>query len=465
MTEHVFDLVVVGTGTGLDVANWAAEAGWRVAIVEKGPLGGTCLNRGCIPSKLLIHSADVMETIRRARLFGIHVGEVKVDFPAIVRRVVESVDGDSRAIRDGLRALENPRLFEGHGRFVGMKRLRVGDDELVAERFLLATGARPAIPDVPGLADVPYMTSTEALRRTTLPRSMVVLGGGYIAAELAHFYGGLGTEVTIVHRQPVLLNRGDFTVARAFTAAFARRFRLALSSVPTRVSREGDEIVDETRRVDGAPGDTLRAEALLVAVGVVPNGDTLDLARTGVAVDARGFIAVDEFLETSVPGIYALGDAIGRFLFKHAANHEAPYAFQNLREPGNRIPVDYKGMPYAVFASPQVAGVGASEGELRRLGMPYLVGAYRYRDTAMGHALEEDDGFVKILVDPETREILGCHILGPEASTLIHEVVVAMRAGDGTVDNLTGSIHVHPALNEVVQRAAGELAPPRQEGA
>jgi dihydrolipoamide dehydrogenase len=336
----------------------------------------------------------------------------------------------------------------------------VGEDELVAERFLLATGARPHVPDVPGLAAAPYMTSTEALRRTTLPRSMIVLGGGYIAAELAHFYGSLGTAITIVHRHPVLLSRGDSSIAGRFTECYQRRFRLVLDAEPVAVRQEGDGIVVEVAGTKDGRRETLRAEALLVATGVVSNADLLDLGKTGVKTDERGFIAVDGYLETNVPGIFALGDAIGRFMFKHAANHEAPYAFQNMREPENRILVDYKGMPHAVFASPQVAGVGATEDDLKRLGVPYVVGTYRYRDTAMGHALEDHDGFVKFLVDPATGEILGCHVLGHEASTLIHEVIVAMRAGEGTIESITSSVHVHPALNEVVQRAAGELAPP-----
>jgi dihydrolipoamide dehydrogenase len=459
MAAHRFDLVVVGTGTGLDVANWAAEAGWRVAIVEKGPIGGTCLNRGCIPSKLLLHSADVMEVLRRAPAFGIHPQGVTVDFAAIVKRVTDSVDGDSRGIEEALRGLDNPRLFRGEARFVGAKRLRVGEDELEAERFLLASGARPRIPPVEGLADVPYMTSTDALRRTTLPRSMVVLGGGFIAAELAHFYGSLGTQVSIVHRHPLLLNREDGDIARRFTEVYQRRFRLALDAEPTRVRREGQDIVVETRGRDGKRG-ALRAEALLVAVGLTPNSDVLDVARTGVRTDARGYIAVDAYLETSVPGIFALGDAIGKHMYKHAANHEGPYALQNLREPGNRVPVSYHAMPHAVFAWPQVAGVGATEEEVRQSGAPYLVGTHRYRDTAMGHALEEDDGFVKLLVHAETGRILGCHILGPEAATLLHEVVVAMKAGEGTIENVTRAVHVHPALSEVVDRAAASLAHP-----
>lgn len=464
MAEHRFDLVVVGSGSGLDVANWAAEAGWRVAIVEKGPLGGTCLNRGCIPSKLLIHSADVAETLRRAHLFGIKVQGFDVDFPAIVRRVTASVDGDSAGIARGLAGLDNPRLFQGEARFVGPRRLRVGSDELLGERVLLATGARPRVPDLPGLRDVPHLTSTEALRLERQPRSLCILGGGYIAAELAHFFGSLGTEVTIVHRHPWLLNREDDDVARAFTEAYQRRFRLVLDADAVAVRRESGGVALEARPRRGGAAQVVRAEHLLVAVGVTPNSDTLDLAKGGVRTNKEGFIEVDAYLQTSAEGVYAFGDAIGRYMFKHAANHEASFAFQNLRNPRTRAEVEYGAMPHAVFAGPQVAAVGSTERELRASGIPYLVGRWRYRDTAMGHALEEEDGFVKLLVHAETRKILGCHILGPEASTLVHEVIVAMTAGEGTVDLLEQAIHIHPALSEVVQRATWGLAPPGHHG-
>lgn len=454
-----FDLVVVGTGTGLDVANWAAQAGWRVAVVEKGALGGTCLNRGCIPSKLLIHSADVMETIRRAHLFGIKVKGVKVDWPAIVQRVTASVDGDSANIERGLKGLDNPRLFQGEARFVAPKRMRVGEQELRAERFLLALGARPRVPDIPGLADVPYMTSTEALRREEQPKSMTVLGGGYIGAELAHFYGSLGTAITIVHRHPVLLRREDHDIAAAFTAIYQRRFRVLLEAKPVAVRQEGKEIAVEVQHKDGKR-EEVRSEALLVATGVAPNTDTIALDKAGVKTDAQGYVEVDAHLQTNVKGIYALGDVLGRYMFKHAANHEAPFAFENLRNPQEPVPVNYDAMPHAIFGGPQVASVGATEQELRDTGRDYLVGRWRYRETAMGHALEEDDGFVKLLIAADSGRLLGCHVLGPEAATLIHEVIVAMVSGDGTVRNLEKAVHIHPALSEVVQRATWDFQPP-----
>ena len=456
-TPQRFDLVVVGSGSGLDVANWAVAAGWRVALVEKGPLGGTCLNRGCIPSKLLLHSADVAMTLRRAPLFGIHPTGFTVDFPAMVRRVSESVDGDARRIEHALRHRENPKLLQGEARFVGPRTLQVGDDVVEGDRVLLATGARPRVPDVPGLRDVPFLTSTEALRLDALPSSMVILGGGFVACELAHFFGSLGTRVAIVQRRATLAPAEDEEVALALTDAYRRRFDVRTDAEPTRVWKDGDGVAVETRRRDGEV-EVLRAQTLLVATGVTPNSDTLDLARTGVRVDARGFIVVDDFLETDEPGVFALGDAIGRFLLKHNANHESTYAFHNMRHgPGERVPVDYHAMPHAIFGWPQVAGVGATEQALRAAGVPYRVARWRVRDTAMGHALEDEDGFVKFLVEPETRRILGCHVLGPEASILIHEVVVAMTSGEGTLESIARAVHVHPALSEVVHRAATGL--------
>ena len=452
-----FDLVVIGSGSGLDVANGLASRGWRVAIVEKGPLGGTCLNRGCIPSKMLLHSADVVETIRTADLFGIHVKGYDIDFPSIVRRVTESVDKDAAEIEHAFQSIDNPKLFKGDARFVGMKALQVGQETLHADKFLLASGGRPLVPDVPGLRESGFITSDEALRLTVQPKELTILGGGYIAVELAHFFGSLGTKVNIVQRHPVLVPREDEEVSQRFTEIFRGKHNVLTGFEAVRVAKEGGVYRVTVRRTDGRDERTLNSDTLLVAVGRTPNSDVLDVAKTGVRTDAKGFIVTDEYLRTNVPGIFSLGDAVGHFLFKHSANLEAQYDYYNLLDPKNPIPVDYTAMPHAIFTSPQIAGVGKTEQELRAGKAPYLVGRYNYIDTAMGQALEDRTGFVKILAAPDTGKILGCHILGTDAATLIHEVLVAMRSGDGTVQNLTRTVHIHPALSEVVQRAASNL--------
>lgn len=451
-----FDLIVIGSGSGLDVANAIASRGLKVAIVEKGPMGGTCLNRGCIPSKMLLHSADVVETIRTANLFGVHVQGYEIDFPAIVRRVTEAVDKDSRSIEHAFQSIDNPKLFKGEAKFVGTKALRVGGETLQADRILIASGGRPLIPDVPGLRDSGFITSDEALRLTVQPLELTILGGGYIAVELAHFFGSLGTRVHIVQRHSLLVPREDEELSRRFTDIFRQKYDVLTDHQATRVSKR-DGRYEVIVRGRGGDERTISSDTLLVAVGRTPNSDLLDVAKTGVKTDAKGFVITDEYLRTNVPGIYALGDAVGHFLFKHSANLEAQYDYYNLLDPENLIPVDYTAMPHAIFTSPQIAGVGRAEQELKAAKVPYRVGRYNYIDTAMGEALEDRTGFVKILADPETGKILGCHILGTDAATLIHEVLVAMRSGDGSVRNLTRTVHIHPALSEVVQRAAASL--------
>ena len=450
-----FDLIVIGSGSGLEVSSEAVARGLSVAVVEHGPFGGTCLNRGCIPSKMLIHTADVMETIRRAELFGITAQVSAVDWDFIVNRVVKTIDPDAQAIEEGNRQHPNITVFKGTGKFVEHKALEVGSERIAAETIVIAAGTRPRIPDIDGLADVPFITSDEALRLPSQPRRLVIVGGGYIAAELAHFFGALGTEVTIVHRGPRLLRLEDDDVSARFTEVYQRRFAMLLNTVVRRAQRNGGEIVLEVAS-DGQQ-QTLAADALLLAVGRVSNTDLLDVTQTGVAVDERGFIKANEYLETDVPGIWALGDIVGRYLLKHSANLEAAHVAHNIFNPENKVPVDYHAMPHAIFASPQVGSVGLTERQAREQDLPYVASTYNYYDTAYGSSIEDRDGFVKAVAHRETGEILGCHIIGSEASILIQEVANAMRMRL-TTDAITQSIYVHPALPEVVQRAFGSLA-------
>lgn len=453
-----FDLIVIGSGSGLDVADAAASSGMKVCVVEKGPLGGTCLNRGCIPSKIIVHSADVAMMIRRAADFGLHVDGWHVDFEYIVSRANDIVDEDSRNIEHALtHHVQNPHLIKGEARFVGEKVLRVGREKIQADKILIAAGTRPHIPQVPGLQEVGFITSDEALRLRVQPKELVIIGGGYIAAELGHFFGALGTRVTVIQRRPHLLRQEDEEVASKFTEVFSRFHRVVTNCTPVGVSHQGGLITVTIEDVDTKERSEVTGDTLLVATGRVPNTDLLNLEVTGVKTDDKGFIKVNEYLETDSQGIFALGDVVGRYLYKHNANHEAQYAYWNLVL-NHKIPVDYSIMPHAVFSHPQVAGVGLTEKECRERKIDYAVGRYEYANTGMGLALQEKDGFVKFLARRADGKILGCHILGPEASTLIHEVIVAMKCGDGTIENILNAIHVHPALSEVVARAASGLA-------
>jgi dihydrolipoamide dehydrogenase len=458
-----YDFLVIGSGSGLDVANAAANQGQSVAVVEKGRLGGTCLNRGCIPSKMLLYHANVMETIEHADEFKIDATVTGVQFADIVREVNEDVHGSSDSIQRGLSSSDRHELYEAEGQFVDDRTLELsgGDhdgERIRADTVLVAAGTRPAIPPIDGIETVDSLTSTEALQLETPPEHLVIVGGGYIAAELAQFFGTFGSDVSIVGRRPNLLPDADEEVATAFTERYADRFDVYTGYEATDVSEADGSITVEARPYTyGDGGDanseepvSVTGDELLVAAGRVPNTDTLNAEAAGIETDEAGFVETDEYLRTTTDRVWALGDIVGEYLLKHNANHEARAVARNLF--GDELePVDYSAMPFAVFASPEVAGVGLTEQELRVSDQEYAKRTYRYEETARGSAMKAE-GFVKPIIDLEG-EILGCHIIGPEASNLIQEVVVAMTAGSGTIQDIRGSVHIHPALSEVVQRA------------
>jgi mycothione reductase len=269
----------------------------------------------------------------------------------------------------------------------------------------------------------------------------------------------LGTKINIIQRKKFLIPNEDEEVSQKFTEIFSKKYNIYVSYETEYVSRENNEFHVVAKEDTSGKSLELVSDQLLIAAGRIPNSDTLDLEKTGVRVGEKGYIKTDTFLETDVNGIFALGDIIGRYLFKHNANHEAQYAFNNILHPDKKIPVNYAAMPHAIFSSPQVAGVGFTEQELKKVGIEYQKSVYAYINTAMGLALEDRDGFVKFLADKMNGKILGCHIIGSEASILIHEVLVAMRADDngGTIDNIRKTVHIHPALSEVVSRAAANI--------
>ena len=495
-----FDLAVIGSGSGLDVASAAYQHGLRVAVIEKGKMGGTCLNRGCIPSKLLIHSADVAETIKSAHVFGLKVEGFSVDFHSIVEQVNETVDLQSEKIRKSFEGRENPKLFANECKFVGEKIISIepggnsshhnsnsgnGYNETImitADKILIASGTRPRIPEINGLKDSGYITSDEALRLNKQPKVLTIIGGGYIACELAHFFGALGTKINIIQTRQVLIPDEDEEISKKFTETFSKKYNVYLGYETMFVSKENNNNNNNNSSkfhviAKNASGKQIQLDSdeLLIAAGRIPNSDRLDLEKTGVKINKKGFIITDRYLETNVKGIFALGDAIGRYLFKHSANYEAQYAFYNILHPDRMIPISYYAMPHAIFSSPQVAGVGFTEQELAKKQqknnkqndnmnntkniIDYRKSVYHYIDTAMGLAIKDHDGFVKFLIGKKDGKILGCHIIGTQASILIHEVLAAMKGytddnGDGTIENITKSIHIHPALSEVVARAA-----------
>ena len=453
MVAHSYDLVIVGAGSGnmLPVGQFA---GWRIAVVEADRFGGTCLNRGCIPSKMLVHTADVAQTIRHADRFGIGAKWGGADWPAIRDRVFGRIDPlHERAIVH--RQANCADVFIGEASFVAPKILRVGEEELRADHFVLATGSRPRIPPVPGLAEISYLTSDTVMRLDTLPRSMTVMGGGFIAAEMSHVFGSLGTAVTIVERGEYLLSHHDVDIQARFTEHYRKRFDLRLSSTVDRVSPTGTGVRLDLATPAGA--QRVEAEVLLVATGRRPNSDRLDVAAAGIEVDVHGHVRTDDACQTSVPGIWALGDLANHFQLKHMANAEAQIVWHNIAHPRHPRRTAFPVVPAAVFADPQVASAGVTEQDLQAQGRRYVVATRRYRDTAYGWALEDTASFAKILADPDTRLLLGAHIIGPQASILIQPLVQAMCLGNTVDEVASGVLYIHPALTEVVQQALLDL--------
>ena len=445
-----YDVLVVGGGTGNNVAAAAADAGLDTALVEKGPLGGTCLNRGCNPSKMVIQAATAANHVREAERFHVDASLDGVDFAAVVDEMDETLSGLAAGMEDSYREKKHLTLYKDEAVFVDERTVEVGGERVSGEKVVVAAGSRPLVPPIDGLDTVDYLTSTEALYLRDQPDSMVVLGGGYIAVELGYFFESLGTDVKIIEMMDTLVPREDEALAETFTEIASERHEVYTGHRATAVEADGDSVTVYAETEDGSE-IAVAGEELLVALGRTPNTDTLDVEAAGIETDDRGFIETNEYLETSAENVWAQGDIAGNQMFKHSGDYETQRTIENVVNDGD-APVDYSAMPHAIFTEPQMSGVGKTEGELREAGTEYVVGRQSLPDTPMGRAKKLDHGFVKVLAAPDG-EILGCHMLGYEASTMIHEVVVAMRSAGGTVADVTGVIHAHPTLNKAVQYA------------
>ncbi|WEL20838.1 dihydrolipoyl dehydrogenase [Halorhabdus sp. BNX81] len=445
-----YDVLVIGGGTGNNVAAAAADAGLDTALVEKGPLGGTCLNRGCNPSKMLIQAANAAQEVREADRFFLDASLDDVDFSAIVSDMDETLSGLAEGMEADYREKDDLTLYQDEAVFVDERTILVDDEHVSGENVVVAAGSRPFIPPIDGLGNVDYLTSREALYLDDQPESLVIIGGGYIAVELGHFFETVGTGVTIIESGEMLLGRVDPEVRETFTEIARERHDVHTGYRATAIEPLGEGV-----RVFAESGDDdvieCSGEDVLVAAGRRPNTDSLDVASAGIETDNRGFVVTDERLETTAENVWAQGDIAGNAMFKHSGDYETRVVIDNVVHDTGRE-IDLSALPHAVFTEPQIAGVGATEAELKTADHPYVVGRQALPDTPMGRAKKLEEGFVKVLATPDG-EILGCHMLGEEVSTMIHEVLVAMRAGSGHVSDITDTIHAHPTLNKAVESA------------
>ncbi|MGW3133097.1 mycothione reductase [Streptomyces sp. NPDC001123] len=448
-----YDLVILGAGSGNMLLSEEFER-LRIAIVEPDRFGGTCLNRGCIPSKMFVVAADAAEGAREARRLGVHASVSHVDWKSVRDRVFDRIDPLHESAVEYRRS-QGVDVFTEAARFVAPKELEVGTERITAETFVVAVGSRPVVPEMPGLDTVPFHTSDTIMRIDELPASMLVLGGGFIAAEFGHVFASFGVDITIVQRGPRLLMAEDEQVSQRFTELAARRHRLLLGSEVVSVGPKGDGVA---ARVAGPGGEqAVEADMLLVAVGRRPNTDRLRAVDGGLELDEHGHLVTDDAYRTSVAGVWALGDAVNHFQLKHMANAESRVVRHNILHPQDVRTLPNKVAPHAVFTHPQIAGVGLTEQEARRRGIACLVSVRDYAETAYGWALEDTTSFVKLLANPADRMLLGAHIIGPQAATLIQPLIQAMSLGL-TVDRIGHDVlYIHPALTEAVEQALLEL--------
>lgn len=460
-----FDLVIIGTGSGNSILSPEFDD-WNVAIVEKDVFGGTCLNRGCIPSKMLVLPADrLVEAEEANERLNLRIPHGRADWAAIRDRTFDRIDRIASGGADYRRSQQHVTVLSGEGRFVGDHLLEVTAADgtrsrISAPRFVLAAGARPRIPDLEGLEGTPFHTSDSIMRIDRLPEHLIILGGGFIAAELGHVFASFGSRVSVVHRGDRMLRHEDAEVSARFTECFSQRVHTYFHAHPTRVEHDGELFrlhIDQEEEPVSLPGHrrsrVLEGDALLLTTGRDPNGDRLGVAATGVRLDPAGYVVTDDHLRTGVPGIWALGDIRNPAQLKHLANQEQRVVTHNLLHPDDLRRIDQRHVPHAVFSHPQVASAGRTEMQLRSEGRLFVTGRCDYASVAYGWALEDTTGFAKILLDAGDATICGAHLIGPQAATLIQQLVQAMQFGIPAHRLAREQIWCHPALPELIENA------------
>ena len=455
---RAFDAIVIGAGqAGPPLAGRLTAAGMTVALIERKLFGGTCVNTGCMPTKALVASAHAAHVARRAADFGVTLGgAVGIDMAAVKARK-DKVAGDARGhVESFLREMQGCTVYEGQARFESPTEVSVGAERLSAPRVFINVGGRALVPDMPGVHDVPFLTNTTILDLAEVPRHLVIVGGSYIGLEFAQMYRRFGAQVTVVEKGPRLVGREDEDVSLAIAAILeAEGISLRLNAECIRFERRGDDIGVGVDCESGEP--MVVGSHVLLAVGRVPNTGDLGLPQAGIATDARGYIQVDEQLRTGVPGIWALGDCNGRGAFTHTAYNDFEIVADNLldgadRQVGDRIPT------YALFIDPPLGRVGMTEAEARSAGRAVRVGMRPM--TRVGRAIEKGEtaGFMKVVVDGSTREILGAAILGVGGDEAVHGILDVMAA-KAPYSTLRHAVHIHPTVSELIPTVLGELKP------
>ncbi|WP_006242015.1 mycothione reductase [Mycolicibacterium tusciae] len=452
-----FDIAIIGTGSGNSIID-ERYVDKRVAICEQGVFGGTCLNVGCIPTKMFVYAAEVAQTARESAQYGVDAHIDGVRWSDVVSRVFGRIDPIAMGGENYRRSSPNVQVYSSHTRFAptksdGRYALRTDDgDEFTADQVVIAAGSRAVVPDAVTACGVPYHTSDTIMRIADVPERLIIVGGGFIACEFAHVFSALGSHVTLMIRGSTLLRGHDDDISMRFTDIASKKWEIRNHHELADARQVGDCV-----EITCQDGSKVRGDMLLVATGRVPNGDLLDAENAGVKVNANGQVVVDEFQRTTARGIFALGDVSSDFQLKHVANHEARRVKHNLLQDWDDtdalVPSDHRHVPSAVFTDPQIASIGLTENEARAKNLNIRVKIQDFGDVAYGWAMEDTTGIAKIIVDDDSGLILGAHIMGHQASSLIQPLIQAMAFDLPAQDMARGQYWIHPALPEVIENA------------
>jgi pyruvate/2-oxoglutarate dehydrogenase complex dihydrolipoamide dehydrogenase (E3) component len=453
-----YDAVIIGTGqAGPALARRLVAAGWQVAIIERKFFGGTCINTGCTPTKTLIASGYAAHLTRRAAEFGVTLsGTPSVDMKAVKARKDAVTVASRAAVERSLKGLQGCTVYEAHAMFIGPKQIKIADEVLRADKIFINVGGRAVIPSIPGLDQVPYLTNSSMMNVDFLPAHLIVLGGSYVGLEFAQLYRRFGSDVTVIEPSPRLISREDEDISHAIADILqAEDIDIRVNSKAVGVKKQGAGIAVT---IEGAgTRSQVDGSHLLLAVGRRPNTDDLGLERAGVVTDARGYIEVDDQLRTSVPGIWALGDCNGRGAFTHTSYNDFEIVAANLLDSDQRRVTD-RITAYALYIDPPLGRAGMTEAEVRKSGRPALIATMPMENVSRAYEKSETKGFMKILVDRETKEILGASLLGLSGDEVIHCILDTMYAkAPSTV--LQRAMHIHPTVSEFVPTMLDDLVP------